>query len=178
MRTAILAILVLIIPAIPQAQTDQAESPLKAIRFLEGSWEGTGEGFSGKSAVTQDYDFILNDTYLQMKTRSVFEPQEKNPKGEVHEDMGVFSFDEARQAIVLRAFYVEGFVNTYVLSEVSEDGKILTFETESVENAPAGTKARLVFTRMGESELEQQFFVAFPGKELSCFSTNRLKKKS
>jgi len=26
-----------------------------------------------------------------MKSRSVFEPTEKNPKGEIHEDFGIFS---------------------------------------------------------------------------------------
>ena len=41
-----------------------------------------------------------------MKTRSVFEPTEKNPKGEIHEDFGVFSYDRTRKTFVMRGFYV------------------------------------------------------------------------
>lgn len=50
-------------------------------------------------------------------------PTEKNPKGEVHEDFGIFSYDQARKTFVMRGFYVEGFVNTYVMDEISGDGK-------------------------------------------------------
>ena len=39
-----------------------------------------------------------------MKTRSVFEPTEKNPKGEIHEDFGVFSYDRTRKTFVMREF--------------------------------------------------------------------------
>jgi hypothetical protein len=46
-----------------------------------------------------------------------------------------------------------------------------------VENAPEGTSAKLIYTLKDNGELEESFFVAFPGKELSCYSTNKLKKK-
>ena len=39
--------------------------------------------------------------------------QEKNKKGEVHEHMGMLSYDKARKQIVLRQFHVESFVTTY-----------------------------------------------------------------
>ncbi len=177
MRRTFLLTLILILPTIAKAQSGQEVDVWEPLRFLEGSWEGEGEGMSGRSEVTQDYDFVLNGQFLEMWTRSVFEPQENNPEGEVHEDMAIFSYDGSRKTFVLRAFYVEGFVNTYVLSAMSEGGDTLSFETEAVENAPRGTKARLIFHKTGVGEIEQSFFVAFPGKELSCFSTNRLKKK-
>lgn len=175
-RTFIL-FLILILPTVVGAQSEQKTDVWEPLRFLEGSWEGRGEGMSGQSDVTQVYDFILNGQFFRMRTKSVFEPQEKNPDGEVHEDMAIFSYDTGRQTFVIRAFYIEGFVNTYLLSEISEDGKTLTFETEAVENAPEGTKAKLIFQQTGDGEMEQRFFVAFPDKEFSCFSTNRLKKK-
>jgi hypothetical protein len=46
--------------------------------------------------------------------------------------------------------------------------------TEAVENAPPGTQAKLIFIWDGDRTLEQSFHVAFPGREFSCFSTNRM----
>jgi len=119
----------------------------------------------------------MNDQYLRMTTRSVFAPQEKNPKGEIHEDVGFFSYDKFAQKFVLRSFYVEGFVNTYHLNYLSEVGDTLIFEAVDIENGPEGTRARLTFIKLDDGRLEQKFFVAFPGQDLSCFSTNILNKK-
>ncbi len=167
-------LMILLLPAVLFAQADQKEDVWQTLRFLEGTWTGQGDGMSGVSNVTQTYAFILGSKFMEMRTRSEFKPQEKNPKGEIHEDLGLFSYDGARKTFVLRSFYVEGFVNRYVLEEISTDGRTLTFVTEAVENAPPGTKAKLVFIWDGKRVLEQSFFVAFPGQELSCFSTNRM----
>ncbi len=145
----------------------------KPLQFLEGSWFGRGAG----SKVTQEYQFVLNRKFLQMKTRAVFEPTEKKPEGEVHEDMGIFSYDQFRKKFVLRSFYVEGFVNQYILDNTSEYRKTLTFVTEQIENAPIGTKAKLIYKIINNDEMEQSFHVAWPGKEYSCYSVNNLKKK-
>jgi hypothetical protein len=67
---------------------------------------------------------------------------EKKPKGEVHEHWSLFSYDKARKAVMLRQFHQEGFVNTYRLMERRDDGKVLVFETEQIENLPEGWKAR------------------------------------
>ncbi len=40
----------------------------KSLRFLEGVWEGKGEGANGNSAVFQEYEFVLNGTFLWTKT--------------------------------------------------------------------------------------------------------------
>ncbi|MGH8247883.1 MAG: hypothetical protein ACREUU_15795, partial [Gammaproteobacteria bacterium] len=40
-------------------------------------------------------------------------------KVEVHEDWGVISYDRARRTFVFRQFHVEGFVNQYVLQEIT-----------------------------------------------------------
>lgn len=166
----------IIIPTISVGQGDTAVDVWKPLRFLVGSWTGEGNGQSGHSTVTQSYEFMLGGNFLKMQTKSVFEPQEANPDGETHEDFAVFSFDQSRETLVMRAFYNEGYVNTYVLTKKSENGRTLTFETESIENAPQGTKAKVVFTHSDPGKLETDFFVAFPGKEFGCFSTNVMLK--
>lgn len=170
-------VLILLLPVMLLSQTEPDQDIWQPLRYLEGSWMGEGEGMSGTSVVEQEYSFLLQGKYLQMTTRAVFKPQEKNPKGEIHEDMGIFSYDQARKKFMLRGFYVEGFVNQYILESVAEEGSLLTFVTEVIENAPPGTKAKLTFKRLSDSELEQSFFVAFPGQELTCLSVNTLKKK-
>jgi len=176
MRRMALLVILLALPAISVGQADNAEDIWQPLRYLDGSWTGEGDGMSGHSDVTQSYEFLLDGNFLKMQTRAVFEPQEKNPNGEIHEDFAVFSYDQSRKIFVMRAFYVEGFVNTYTLAETSEDGKILTFETESVENAPPGTKAKLVFEHTDDDKLKTSFFVAFPGQDFGCFSTNIMKR--
>jgi len=177
MISKFLLIFLLTLPSIVSAQNDKKEDVWQPLRFLEGNWVGHGDGVNGKSELTQDYEFVLRDKFLQLKTRSVFMPQEKNTKGEVHEDIAIFSYDSFRETFVIRAFYVEGFVIAYVLAETSEDGTVMTFESEAVENGPPGTSAKLIFEKTSENELEQKFYVAFPGQELSCFITNKLVKK-
>jgi hypothetical protein len=167
-------ILLILMPVLVSAQTEAKTDDWEPMRFLEGIWEG---GEEGVSKVTQIYEFVLGGNFLHMKTRSVFEPTEENPNGEVHEDFGIFSYDRGRKTFVMRGFYVEGFVNTYVMENMSEDGKSFTFMTEHVENAPEGTKAKLEFKVLGENEIEQSFHVAFPGREFSCFFTHRLEQK-
>ena len=167
-------VLIVLLPILVAAQTDQKKEIWEPLKFLEGTWEG---GDLGVSKVTQVYKFVLHGKFLHMKTRSVFEPTEKSPKGEVHEDFGIFSYDQGRKTFVMREFYVEGFENTYVMDDMSEDGKAFTFLTENVENAPEGTKAKLEYKLLSDSEIEQSFHVAFPGREFSCLFIHNLKKQ-
>lgn len=171
-----LIVILFLLPLLVVAQTEKKKDvwELQLLQFLEGQWEGYGQG----SVVTQEYSFVLNKKFLQMKTKAVFEPSEKRPEGETHEDMGLFSFDQSRKQFVLRGFYVEGFVNTYILDNISDDGKTFTFVTEHIENAPPGTKAKLIYKVIKLDELEQSFYVAWPGKEFSCYSLNHLKRKN
>jgi hypothetical protein len=47
-----------------------------------------------------------------------------------------------------------------------------------VENAPAGTKAKLEFLKKGMSEMVQSSYVARLGEDFTCFSPNTLTKKA
>lgn len=176
MRKEILAIIV-VLPILLIAQTDTKQDVLEPVKFLVGEWEGRGEGKSGISKVSHDFQFIMKARYLHMKTKAVFEPQDKNPEGEVHEDWGFFSYDQSRKKIVLRQFHIEGFINQYVLEEISEEEKKLVFVSELIESAPPGLEARLTFKLLNADTLEVNFELAFPGRDFDCFTLNVLKRK-
>ena len=107
-----------------------------------------------------------------MKTKAVFEPQEKNPSGEVHEDLGFFSYDQARKKIVLRQFHIEGYVNTYILEKIPERGEAFVFVSEHLENAPPTMKAREVFQLIDENTMEQSFDLSMSGTDFQCYNLN------
>ena len=150
-----------------------SQSVWEPLKFLEGSWQGTGNGKPGISTVERTYEFVLNGKFLSARNKSVYAPQAANPKGETHEDRGMISFDRARKRFVFRQFHVEGFVNTYV----SEDGKPLVFVSEAIENIPPGWRARESYTILSADELTETFELAEPGKDFEVYSEARLKRK-
>lgn len=159
------------------AQEEKKQDIWEPFKFFVGSWKGTGEGKPGKSKLEAEFKFIFNGKFLQVKGKSMFEPQEKNPKGEVHEDLGFVSYDRIRGKFVLRQFHVEGFVNQYVLDTLSADGKTFIFLSESIENIPSGWKAKVTYRILNDNEFSLVFELAAPGKELECYSENHLKRK-
>ena len=151
--------------------------PWDMFRFLVGPWEGTGEGNSGSSRIYVHGEFILGGQYLFLRTKAVFDPQEKNPKGEVHEDWALLSYDKARQTFVLRQFNIEGFVNRFIVESVSDNAKRIVLTTEAVENGPPGLRARITYTKTSDNEFTDEFALAFPGKDFAVYGTSRLKRK-
>lgn len=119
---------------------------------------------------------MLRGRYVQARNRATYPPQEKNPKGEVHEDLGVFSFDRGRKRIALRQFHAEGFVNQYVGEEEAGGKGTLVFTTEAIENIPPGWRARETYKQLGPDEIEEVFELAEPGKPFEVYSRTRLKR--
>jgi len=146
-------------------------------KFFVGSWKGTSEGCSGKSKTERDYRFMLNGKFLQARNKSTFAPQTKNPKGEVHEDIGFFSYDSNRKKFVLRQFHVEGFVNQYVLQNLAEDGKTMVFVTESIENIPSGWRAKETYKVLDDNEFTEVFELAAPRKDFEVYTKSHFKRK-
>jgi hypothetical protein len=153
----------------PAPATDR----LALVATLLGRWVGTTEGQPGKGTVEREYVRLLGTRFIQGRNRSSYPPQEKNPKGEVHEDMGVFSFDAARKTVVFRQFHIEGFVSQYLLDPESTATR-LVLKTESIENIPAGWRARETYTFPSPNELEEVFELAEPGKPFDLYSRSRL----
>jgi len=173
MRMIFLSVLLLAGVAPAQSKEDAWEP----FRFFVGAWQGTASGQAGSGKVERQYRFLLNNKFLEVRNRSTYPPQQKNPKGEVHEDVGFISQDRQRKKAVLRQFHVEGFVNQYLLESVSADGKQIVFLSESIENLPPGWRARETYRLLAPDEFTEEFALAEPGKEFELYSKNHLKRK-
>jgi len=160
--------------AVAAAQKPAAD-PWEPIRFLEGSWEGKVDGKPGAGVSHREYRFVMNGKFLEVRNKSTYQAQAKNPKGEVHEDWGMISFDRSRQKLVLRQFHIEGFVNQYAGEMVSPG--VVRFTSEDIENVPAGLRARETYTRMGPDEFVERFELADPGKEFELYDETRFARK-
>lgn len=147
------------------------------VRPLVGAWEGDASGRPGAGRSEREYRLTLNDRYIHVTTKTTYPPQEKNPKGEVHEDVGFISNDKMAHKLVLRQFHVEGFVNHYVLDSVSEDGRTLVFVTTAIENIPAGWRGRETYRIVSNDEFVETFALAEPGKEFETYSETRFRRK-
>jgi THAP4-like, heme-binding beta-barrel domain len=171
------AIALCLVPAaLAQAsQPSAANQLLAALDPFIGRWQGTSEGQPGTGTVEREYTRILNSRFVRVTNRSVYPPQERNPKGEQHEDVGIFSVDRSRQRIVFRQFHVEGFVNQYVHETASAE-RTLVFLTESIENIPSGWRARETYRVISADEFEEVFELAEPGKPFELYSRARLKR--
>jgi hypothetical protein len=157
--------------AAPQPRVD----PFEPVTFLIGRWEGTTEGRPGKGSLRRDYERALNSRFIRIRNRTEYPPQEQNPKGEVHEDEGYFSFDRARRKLVLRQFHVEGFVNQYIQDDGASPTRI-SFTSESIENIPPGWRARETYVVLGPDEFEEIFELAEGGNPFEVYSRANLKR--
>jgi hypothetical protein len=172
-----LVLILVIIPCLVWSQEQAKQDPWDQLSFFAGSWEGEVSGKAGIGIGERSYEFILQGQFLHVKNKATFEPQEKNPEGEVHEDWGVFSYDGGRKMFVFRQFHVEGFVNQYALDSASSDGKTLVFVTEGIENIPDGWRAKLTFIVENDDSFIEQFQLAPPGKDFGTCIENRWKRK-
>ena len=159
-----------------QEATPKKEDAWKPIRFLVGTWDGVAEGEAGRGTVKRTYEFVMNGRFLHERNISSYPPQEKNPKGEVHEHWTMFSYDRARNSLVMRQFHQEGFVNQYVMPATAGTNAGILFESEGFENLPVGWKAREKYAVVSKNEFVETFELAPPGKEFDVYSQTRFKR--
>ncbi len=175
-RVAAVAICCLLgVSGLAGASQAPTASRLSAVQPFVGKWQGTSEGQPGTGTLTRDYRMVLGDRFVEETNRSVYPPQEKNPKGEIHEHRSFFSFDNARKTVVFRQFHQEGFVNQYVLEPTTKPG-VLVFVSEALENIPRGYRARETYTLINPDEIEEVFEIAEPGKDFVLYSKAQLKR--
>ena len=162
----------LLVAAVGMVQQPAAADPFERLAFLIGKWEGTSDGQPGKGTVRREYVRALNERFVRVRNRSEYPAQPKHPKGEIHEDEGFFSFDQARKRLVFRQFHTEGFVNTYVEAAESSAPKVV-FASEAIENIPAGVRARETYLVQGADAFEEVFELAEPAKPFEVYSRTR-----
>ena len=164
--------------ALPGASPAQEElpDPWAPVRFMEGTWDGTSVGESGKGQVHRTYEFILKDRYLHEKNTSTYPPQEANKAGEVHEHWSFISYDKQRSRLIFRQFHQEGFVNQYVFNPAISTPTKLVFESESFENFDNSWKARETYELISADEFIETFELGPPGGELEVYSSNHFKR--
>ncbi len=170
----ILGLLLLVGPQVP-TPTPTPPSPWSAVQFMAGEWTGESEGQPGKGTVKRTYRFVLSDKFLHEQNVSTYPPQPKNEKGEVHGHWSFFSHDRARRTLVLRQFHQEGFVNQLALVAGSPAGT-LVFESEALENVPAGWKARETYEVVSADEFVETFELAQGTNPYEVYSRARFKR--
>lgn len=157
-------------------QSDQSDT-FKRLRMFIGKWEGDSKGQPGIGKMEREYAFVLKDRFIQISNKAVYAPQEKNPKGEVHEDLGFFGYDKALKKFSFRQFHVEGFVVQYSLESMSDDGRTLVFKSTAIENISPGWVARETYRFLSNDEFIETFALAGPGKEFETYSETRFRRK-
>lgn len=163
---------ILLIPFVLFTQEVEEENIWEPLEFFIGTWTGDETGKAGIGKGERTYQFIMGKKYIFQKNISRFEPQEKNPEGETHEDWGFFSYDKVRKNFVLREFHIEGFVNQYILDSLASDTRTLVFTSEISENSPEGLRARITFKIKNKDEFTEIFEIAMPGKDYSIWLRN------
>jgi len=161
----------------PSNRKSDQPDPFKPLRLFIGKWEGDSKGQPGIGKMEREYAFVLKDRFIQISNKAVYAPQEKNPKGDVHEDLGFFGYDKAIKKLSFRQFHVEGFVVQYSLESISEDGRTLVFTSTAIENISPGWVARETYRFLSNDEFVEIFALAGPGKEFETYSETRFRRR-
>lgn len=174
-RSLIAAGLVIAAPSAALAAGEPLKASLAPLARFLGRWTGEGQGEPGVSVVQRTYEPVLGGQFVMMRGTSTYAPQPGNPKGELHEELGLFSFDAARKRAVFRQFHKESFAVQYLATAADLSGEMV-FETEAMENIPAGWRARETYRFSGPDAFEEVFELAPAGKDYGVYSHNRLKR--
>lgn len=149
-----------------------SQNKFEGLNFLLGNWQGVETGVAGDGIGFRTYTYELNENYIMEKNQSTFPKSEKKPKGEVHRDIGVFSYNSNKKEIIYRSFNVEGFTNIFVLDSSNSTTHKFVFITREIENNPGNWKARIVIEKISETEFKEYFDIAMDGVNYKDFIAN------
>lgn len=150
-----------------------AENPFAQFEFLIGNWQGVETGMAGDGIGFRTYQYDLGKHFITARNQSSFPISEKKPKGEVHRDFSIFSYNSNTSKIVLREFHVEGFANIYELNkELSNESKFV-FITREIENNPGNWKAKVIIEKVSDTEFTEYFQIAMDGENYTPFLKNQ-----
>jgi hypothetical protein len=174
-KVFILSVIVFSIPSLLIGQINKQDSIWKPFKYFVGKWEGAGVMDQvNKGKYERSYQFIFNNKFIEVNNKSTYPPTEKKPSGEVHEDLGIISYDKGRKTFVLRQFHIEGFVNQYKLDSISPDKKTIVFLSENIENIAPGFKAKESYQLLNDKEFIETFELAGPGGSFEVYSKVKL----
>jgi hypothetical protein len=159
--------------ALISSPPEPASVDFRQLSTFVGTWKGQESGVPGEGMGDRTCRLVLGDNFLLCENTSTYPPQEKNPKGEVHQDWTIFSYDRGRARFVARQFNIETFVNQLVMDLEASGENRWVFVSESSESTPEGTRVRLTYLFQGNDRFEELFEVAWPGKELEVYVRNR-----
>ena len=149
-----------------------SQNKFENLNFLIGNWQGVETGVSGNGIGFRTYTYELNENYIMEKNQSTFPKSEKKPKGEVHRDFGVFSYNSNKNEIIYRSFNVEGFTNIFVMDSINSSGEKFVFITREIENNPGNWKARVTLEKISDEEFIETFDIAMDGENFKQFLAN------
>jgi len=149
-----------------------AQNPLSDFEFLVGNWQGVESGVAGDGIGFRTYTWQLGNNYIMHNNASHFPKAETKPKGEVHRDFGILSFNKVDSSIILREYHVEGFVNIYKQDKESSNDSIFIFITREIENNPGNWVARSTYKKISDNEFIENFEIAMDGKNFKDFLEN------
>jgi hypothetical protein len=168
-----IAVLILAFGATDSFAQQPRPDRLAPVAALVGDWTGVGEGQPGTSAATRHTERVHGGRFIRVEGRSVYPKQEKNKSGETHTSTDLWSYDQARKALVLRQFDSLGFVSTYVQDvAASRDGHVVLV-SEHLENVPAGWKARYTYDFPAPDEYRELFELDPTGKGFETYVSGR-----
>ena len=114
---------------------------------------------------------------MQVSHKAVYPPQEKNPKGEIHEDAAFLSFDRGREeirhaAVSHRRLREPLCAGTYQRGRAHAD-----LRHGAIENIPPGWRGRETYRFASDDEFTETFELAAPGKDFTVYSVARFTRK-
>ena len=173
-----IVLVIALLPTVLSAQTGERHEAWAPLVYFVGKWEGTAVSRIGQGTVDREYRFVLDGAFLQGESRHAYEMSAELPEGRIHEGLELFSYDRARETLVLRQFHSEGPVNQYVLDSLSADSTTIVFVSEHLENVPSGWRAKEQFEIISENEFIEFFKLAPPGGEFEAYWETHCTRKA
>jgi hypothetical protein len=143
----------------------QNPDPWRPLKFIIGSWIGTGSGMPGEMIQgVSTFSFNLDKNILMRKNRVETGPKAGETVSAIHEDLLIVYPNPGEPVFSAIYFDNEKHVIHYSLNFPKDNMAI--FESEISEKAP---RFRLIYELSAEDTLKTDFLIAFPGGDFKSY---------